>query len=543
MTPSRIPFASLVLGSSLLFPTVASAQALTVDTQAIAIGSGQQTMRINAGLGANGQQYLILGSLSGTASSTQLGPLTVPLAFDGYLLFTATNPNNTIIPDGFGTLLFGLGEANFVAPDIPALAGLRFDHSYITFAGAMPTLVSANTVPLTLVINPVQADGLGDGATVNGPILNLAGDVGDFLSGTPGVAVTVNGQPATIDASGFRWELPGFAVGTGSVDLTIRATNAAGEFEENTVTVSSTSTTSNNVVTDGNGRAFLARGGAGFGVLDLQSGTTQTFPSPAGTGSVDDIAYDNGFLFLMDGAGAGNLTVVSAADPSVVVSGPVGVPVGPFSGVSAQGGRVVVSGGTSLLTTRTVSPTGVLGPSAGTIDLGIGQPDAILTAGGTRAIVSVDFAGSVNGFGFGVTSIAVNTPPGSPSLQFSRGLSGAGFSAGSQGPANFPIVATEVPGPLFAVAHGGGLSFVNDSNGALSTTLPTGSLNHATSVGSTVFAVGTNSLVEVDVSSGTPVVVSTQTFPGIGGTFTSVAADANFVVISANGGGTLVLPR
>ncbi|MEM7201705.1 MAG: hypothetical protein AAF628_15660 [Planctomycetota bacterium] len=534
----RAPVSGAVL---LLLSTALTAQTLTVDTQAVPVQGGVQTMTLDAGPSAAGQSYLILGSLAGTIPGVRVAGVLLPLNPDPYFTLTATIPNSPLLPESFGTLQAGgRATARFVVPGLPALAGLQLDHAYVVLGSGLQA--ASNAAPVRISQIALGVDGLQAGTTVLGPFLDLRGDVGELITGTSGATVTVNGIAATLDAGGARWSLR-LPAPAGPFALALEVRNAAGAFERASLALSvAAPLAANNAAVDGSGRAFLARGGAGFAVIDLATRTFETFNSPPGTGSVDDVAFSDGFIFLMDGVTPGNLTVVDAADPGRVVSGPVSVPVAPFSGVSARGGRVVVSGGTSRLTVRSVSAAGVLSTAVATTDLGIGQPDAIVIAGGQRAIVSVDFAGTVSGAGFGVTAIALNAPPSAPTTLFSRGLAGAGFTSGTRGPANFPIVAAELPGPTFTVAHGGGLAFLNDTTGAVSGSLAVGSLNHVAAAGSTVFAVGGNRLIEVDAT-GAPSVVDEQSIAGVGTAFTGVAADTDFVVIAANAGGALVLVR
>jgi hypothetical protein len=98
--------------------------------------------------------------------------------------------------------------------------------------------------------------------------------------------------------------------------------------------------------------AYLARGEAGVEVLDVETrARLELLPPPSGARSSDHLCVADAKLFVLD-ARRGRLSVYSTAEPRTprLVTAPVAVPVGPFSGVSAGGGRVIVSGGTSELT-------------------------------------------------------------------------------------------------------------------------------------------------------------------------------------------------
>jgi|GEM_PF-5820941 len=226
---------------------------------------------------------------------------------------------------------------------------------------------------------------------------------------------------------------------------------------------------SNNTVVAGD-LVFLARGASGLEVIDLTTRRHFTALSPR----VDDVATDGEFLFTLDGRG-GQLSVYTLTMTPVLLSGPVRVPVSPFAGVSAASGRVVVSGGTSNLTVRTYSDTGNLSNGVASLDLGIGQPDVLISEDGARAFVSTDFAGNQNGNRFGITRIDISgTFPATPTITLSStpriGLSGAGFTQGSQGPANFPIESA-LAGEQVLVAHGGGVTVMDASSGAIEQTV------------------------------------------------------------------------
>ena len=216
----------------------------------------------------------------------------------------------------------------------------------------------------------------------------------------------------------------------------------------------------------GDGVAYVAAGNNGIVLVDLSaSAIAGTVSPPPTTGTVDDIAVDGELLFTLDGFSPGRLTVFSIADPlqPAVVSGPTTVDVGPFAGVSAANGRVVVSGGTGLLNAFSYNQNGILSSTRATIDLGIGQPDVLVSDDGSLAFVSTDFAGNVDGEPFGLTVVNLANVPASVSILDRVGIDGAGFSAGFATPANFPVEAA-LDGDTLYMAYGSGVTAFDVSN-------------------------------------------------------------------------------
>src|SRR5262245_23830663 len=211
--------------------------------------------------------------------------------------------------------------------------------------------------------------------------------------------------------------------------------------------------------------AYATLAEQGLVLEDLETGTTVArIPPPAGSGSVDDLAVADALLFVLDARPPGALSVLSLADPKkpALVSGPVEVPVGPFSGVSAAAGRVVVSGGTSQLTLRSYDRQGRLGPQSATADLGRGQPDVLLSHDGRRAYVSTHFSGPH----FGITTLDIGEAP-ALSERGHLELDTIGFTDGGAKPANFPLEMA-AKAEFVLVAHRPGLAIV-DVRGATPT--------------------------------------------------------------------------
>ena len=300
----------------------------------------------------------------------------------------------------------------------------------------------------------------------------------------------------------------------------------------------------NNVVVAGQ-FAFAAAGPTGFVIIDITNATVLDTVSPAvGTGRVDDVSVDGNFLFTLDGV-AGGLSVFSIANPTlpVLVSGPVPSNVGPFAGASAANGRVVVSGGTGLVTVRNYNESGSLSGLISTIDLGIGQPDVLVSENGDSAFVSTDFAGSVNGQGFGITVIDLTSTPSTVLDQV--GIPGAGFSPGTDGPANFPIESAQQGDTLF-VASGSGISVFDISDLSSLTTitqipLSTNPVN-VDVVDDMLYVVGnspSSTLTVIDVSELSAPVVETIALPGNGNPL-GVAAISTHVIVADSDLGILI---
>ncbi|MEM7260443.1 MAG: hypothetical protein AAF488_00535 [Planctomycetota bacterium] len=390
----------------------------------------------------------------------------------------------------------------------------------------------ANCTPTIVIGSPV------DGAQLGTAFVDVRGEVG----ATTGVSVFVNGVEAEV--SGNVFVAANVPLGGGSNILVAEATGAVIGTTE--IQVTQTVLSSNNVDL-GAGRAYAARGGAGIAVVSLETREFTSLPPAPGTGSVDDLEVSDGFLFALDASPPGALSVYSLADPDSpqLVAGPVSVAVGPFAGVSASGGRVTVSGGTSLLSVRSYGSDGSLSTSTSVADLGIGQPDVLQSADGGFAFVSTDFAPPVGGGGFGVTVLDLTDPPGPLAIVDTIAIPGAGFTPGFAGPANFPIESALLPNDVIVTAHGGGLSVVDVIAGTILTALPLGfSAVNIDTEASTAFVVGAGRrFAEVELTTVTsPQVVSNQILAGPG-SFTGVAANSQFVAIAANDGGLVILSR
>ena len=300
-----------------------------------------------------------------------------------------------------------------------------------------------------------------------------------------------------------------------------------------------------NVVIDGP-LAFVSLGQRGFEIVDVASGKVREIvPPPASSESVDDLAIAGNFLFVLDAHPPGHLSVFSlAASPKLkLTSAPVEVAVGPFSGVSAGGGRVIVSGGTSLMSLRAYDSAGKLGPLLAETDCGRGQPDILMSPDGNQAFVSTHRWGPY----FGLTSVRVTVSPPSLTKTGSVNLDTYGFTAGGAKPASFPIE-TALEGDVLYVATLRGLTVVSitASDSPTRLTLDIGVKGVNVDVRNHLAAVVGSSprpmLVLVDVSSpSSPRVVRSISLPQ-GSRPRGVAIGATHIVVAAGNQGVLRFP-
>lgn len=301
-----------------------------------------------------------------------------------------------------------------------------------------------------------------------------------------------------------------------------------------------------NVVIDGT-LAFVSIGERGIEIVDTASGKVlEIVPPPTSSESVDDLAIAGHFLFALDARPPGHLSVFSLASfPTLkLASAPVEVAVGPFSGVSAGGGHVIVSGGTSLMSLRSYDSEGKLGPLLAEIDCGRGQPDILMSPDGNWAFVSTHRWGPY----FGLTSVRVAVSPPSMAKSGSLNLDTYGFTAGGAKPASFPLE-TALEGDVLYAATLRGLTVVSmavPDQPTLVTTLDIGVKGVNVDVRNHLAAVVGSSpkpmLALIDVrSSSSPHVVRTISLPE-GSRPTGVAIGATHVVVAAGQQGVLRFP-
>jgi len=210
------------------------------------------------------------------------------------------------------------------------------------------------------------------------------------------------------------------------------------------------------------GRGYFAAAVDGIEVVDLVSEKRRgLLPPTAPVDRIDDLTIADGWLFALDATPPGHLMVYSLANPDLpaLTGAAVPVPVGPFSGVSAAGGSVIVSGGTSLLTLREYGSDGRLGTEVATADFGRGQPDVALRPDGRMAAISTHLYGPE----FAITFAEVGLRPLRLKKLSQLRLKDAGFTQGGFKPAHFPLAAAW-RGDRVYLADGGGLSVIDVSD-------------------------------------------------------------------------------
>jgi hypothetical protein len=297
----------------------------------------------------------------------------------------------------------------------------------------------------------------------------------------------------------------------------------------------------------GGEHAYVTRGSEGIEILRLsRAPERRVMPLPEGE-SADDLAVADGLLFVLDARPPGSLSVYSLEEPAApeLRQPPVPVEVGPFSGVSAASGLVVVSGGTSRLSLRAYAPEGRLGPEVATADLGRGQPDVLVAPDARTAFVSTHEWGPR-------FVLTVATLESAPLRVVPRGavpLETYGFTSGGAKPASFPIESA-LAGRVVLVAHAKGLGFVDAADPAAPRLLGVLDVGvepvNVDAQGGTAALVGSEPqplLVLVDVRGpAAPRVARTVPLPD-GSRATGVAITRSHVVVAAHGRGTLVFDR
>ena len=127
---------------------------LTADSLTIsALSGGKQTLRLHTETAHAGRPYWMLGSLTGLGAGVPIGTCKLPLAVDGYTIWTLQYPNTPLLSSSQG-LLDANGDATAtltLPPGLPALVGLTAWHSFLVLDGAAACVQDANAVPATFV--------------------------------------------------------------------------------------------------------------------------------------------------------------------------------------------------------------------------------------------------------------------------------------------------------------------------------------------------------------------------------------------------------
>jgi hypothetical protein len=303
---------------------------------------------------------------------------------------------------------------------------------------------------------------------------------------------------------------------------------------------------SSNVALD-DGVAFVARSARGLDIVALDRGTHRAVPPLAPADRIDDVAVADGLLFALDATAPGHLLVYRIAPGGGLVHvTTTPVPVGPFSGVAAGGGHVVVSGGTSALTLRRYAADGTLSAPV-EADYGRGQPDVALVPGGHVALVSTH----VQGPRFGLTVVDIGDAPLALNARGYVEIPGAGFTAGGFHPANFPLQAAAF-GTRVLVAHGGGLDVLDAPPGQAPVRIGSTPLAlRATAIAvdaaarrAFVAGVGNGAqLLEIDLADArAPRILDRHRLPPAGSP-SAIALDDRHLVVALQGGGVQFMAR
>jgi hypothetical protein len=296
------------------------------------------------------------------------------------------------------------------------------------------------------------------------------------------------------------------------------------------------------------GIAYVARSARGIERIELANGKRSVTPPPAAADRIDDVAIADGLLFALDATPPGHLIVYRiGADGSLTPASQTEVAVGPFSGVAAGDGHVIVSGGTSELSLRRYGVDGALGATPATADFGRGQPDVSLAPAGGVALISTH----VQGPRFGLTVADIGDRPLALHARGYVELEGAGFSPGGFHPANFPLQSAAL-GELVLVAHGGGLSVLAAPAGEApihvrTTTLPLRASAIAVDAGQRLaFVVGSSprpELLTLDLNTPrAPRIVGRHRLPA-NGSPSAIALDRTHLVVAMQQGGVYIQAR
>lgn len=296
------------------------------------------------------------------------------------------------------------------------------------------------------------------------------------------------------------------------------------------------------------GVAYVARSTRGIERIELATGKRSVTAPSAPADRIDDVAVSDGLLFALDASPPGHLFVYRIGDDGNLAQvGSSEVAVGPFSGVAAGNGHVIVSGGTSQLSLRRYRADGALGSEIVSADFGRGQPDIALDPNGGVALISTH----VQGPRFGLTVADVSDKPLALHARGYVELAGAGFTPGGFHPANFPLQSAAL-GDVVLVAHGGGLSVLAAPAGAPPTYLGTTAFAlHATAIAvdarqGLAFVAGASprpELLTLDVANPRAPRLLARTMLPASGSPSAIALDATHLVVAMQGGGVYIQAR
>ncbi|MFN3241717.1 MAG: PQQ-dependent sugar dehydrogenase [Planctomycetota bacterium] len=116
---------------------------------------GQVDFTLRAGIDEAGQNYQLLGSMTGTAPGTQFGNVLLPLNSqnDPWFALTQAVFSPVILQNTIGVLdANGEATATLVVPQLASLLGLQFSHAYlVTDNQTLQPRFASNAVPLLMV--------------------------------------------------------------------------------------------------------------------------------------------------------------------------------------------------------------------------------------------------------------------------------------------------------------------------------------------------------------------------------------------------------
>lgn len=116
---------------------------------------GQIDFSMRAGAMHAGDNYQLLGSMTGTQPGTTLGTVQLPLnSFnDPWFVLTTQVFNTVILQDTIGVLdANGEAHATLVVPPLGSLLGLQFHHAYVVTDNLSQPVFASNAMPLLMVL-------------------------------------------------------------------------------------------------------------------------------------------------------------------------------------------------------------------------------------------------------------------------------------------------------------------------------------------------------------------------------------------------------
>lgn len=116
---------------------------------------GQIDFMLRAGQQNAGQNYQLLGSMTGTAPGTTVGALQLPLnSFnDPWYLLTSQVFSTVILQNTVGVLdANGEAQATLLIPPLGSLLGLQFHHAYLVTDNTAQPLFVSNAMPLLMTL-------------------------------------------------------------------------------------------------------------------------------------------------------------------------------------------------------------------------------------------------------------------------------------------------------------------------------------------------------------------------------------------------------